>query len=92
MLRKEEVTVSEMHLALAEELERIAAGYRSLATAKTDEIDIQDIRIVLNNKMSKGKSIPQYLYDVNFYLYEVTYFIATQLVLPVGFEPTLYWV
>ena len=42
--------------------------------------------------MSKGKSISQYLYDVNFYLYEVTYFITTQLVLPVGFEPTLYWV
>ena len=40
--------------------------------------------------MSKGKSIPQDLYTVNFY--EVTYFITTQLVLPVGFEPTLYWV
>lgn len=47
--------MSEMHLALAEELERIAAGYRTLATAKTDEIDIQDISIVLNDKMSKGK-------------------------------------
>ena len=55
MLRKEEVIVSEIHLALAEELERIAAGYRTLATAKTDEIDIQDISIVLNDKMSKGK-------------------------------------
>ena len=44
--------VSEIHLALAEELERLAAGYRNLASK---EINIQDISIVLNEKMSKGK-------------------------------------
>ena len=40
--------------------------------------------------MSKGKYLPQYLYDVNFYLYEVTYFITTQLVMLTGIEPVFH--
>ena len=40
--------------------------------------------------MSKGKSIPQDLYSVNFYFYEVTYFITTQLVMLIGIEPVFY--
>lgn len=47
--------MSEIHLALAEELERLAAGYRTLANIESDEISIQDISIVLNAKMAKGK-------------------------------------
>ena len=47
--------MKDINLALAEELERMAAGYRALATTRSDEIDIQDISIVLNDKMSKGK-------------------------------------
>lgn len=38
--------------------------------------------------MSKGKSIPQDLYTVNFY--EVTYFITTQLVMLTGIEPVFH--
>ena len=38
--------------------------------------------------MSKGKSIPQDLYNVNFY--EVTYFITTQLVMLTGIEPVFH--
>ena len=38
--------------------------------------------------MSKGKSIPQDLYYVNFY--EVTYFITTQLVMLTGIEPVFH--
>ena len=44
--------MTEIHLALAEELERLAAGYRNLASK---EINIQDISIVLNRKMEQGK-------------------------------------
>lgn len=44
--------MDEIHLALAEELERIATGYRNLASK---EIGIWDISLVLNEKMSKGK-------------------------------------
>ena len=40
--------------------------------------------------MSKGKSIPQDLYNVNFYYYEVTYFITTQLVMLTGIEPVFH--
>ena len=40
--------------------------------------------------MSKGKYIPQYLYYVDFYLYEVTYFITTQLVMLTGIEPVFH--
>lgn len=44
--------MTEIHLALAEELEKLAAGYRNLASK---EINIKDISIMLNEKMSKGK-------------------------------------
>ncbi|MEY8414776.1 hypothetical protein AAK964_00625 [Tissierella praeacuta] len=44
-----------MHLALAEELEKLAAGYRGLASSKSNTISIQDISILLNEKMAKGK-------------------------------------
>lgn len=44
-----------MHLALAEELEKLAAGYRILANSKPDEINIRDISIILNEKMAKGR-------------------------------------
>jgi hypothetical protein len=49
--------MSEIHLALAEELEKLAAGYRALADnqIETDQVTIQDISIVLTEKMSKGK-------------------------------------
>lgn len=49
--------MSEIHLALAEELEKLAAGYRALADnqIETDQVKIQDISIVLTEKMSKGK-------------------------------------
>lgn len=40
--------------------------------------------------MSKGKSIQQDLYNVNFYYYEVTYFITTQLVMLTGIEPVFH--
>lgn len=49
--------MSELHYALAEELERLAAGYRALAKGEADpeEITIQDISIILTEKMGKGK-------------------------------------
>lgn len=49
--------MSDMHLALAEELEKLAAGYRALAKRQTnlEKINIQDISIILTEKMSKGK-------------------------------------
>ena len=47
--------MNEIHLALAEELEKLAAGYRILANSKPGEINIQDISIILNEKMAKGK-------------------------------------
>jgi translation initiation factor 2 beta subunit (eIF-2beta)/eIF-5 len=49
--------VSELHLALAEELEKLAAGYRALAKREVnlENINIQDISIILNEKMSKGQ-------------------------------------
>lgn len=49
--------MNDIHLALAEELEKIAAGYRAMAKtqSKAEEISIQDISIILNEKMSKGK-------------------------------------
>ncbi|MEY8304875.1 hypothetical protein [Anaerosalibacter bizertensis] len=51
--------MSEIHLALAEELEKLAAGYRALAgnQIETDEVTIQDISIILTEKMSKGKVV-----------------------------------
>lgn len=51
--------MSEIHLALAEELEKLAAEYRALADnqIETDEVTIQDISIVLTEKMSKGKIV-----------------------------------
>lgn len=45
--------VNETYLALAEELERLAAGYRELGNSK--KVSIQDISFVLNKKMSMGK-------------------------------------
>lgn len=49
--------MSELHLALAEELEKLAAGYRSIAKRETnlENINIQDISIILNEKISKGQ-------------------------------------
>lgn len=49
--------MSELHLVLAEELEKLAAGYRALAKRETnpENINIQDISIILNEKMSKGQ-------------------------------------
>jgi len=49
--------MSDLHYALAEELEKLAAGYRALADnqTETDEVTIQDISIILTEKMSKGK-------------------------------------
>jgi len=49
--------MSELHFALAEELERLAAGYRALAKGELDpdEITLQDISIVLTEKMQKGR-------------------------------------
>lgn len=47
--------VKDINLALAEELERMAAGYRALARDKVDQINIQDISHILNEKMDKGK-------------------------------------
>ncbi len=49
--------MGEIHLALAEELEKLASGYRALAKRETDleNINIQDISIILNEKMNKGQ-------------------------------------
>jgi ribonuclease HIII len=49
--------MNELHFALAEELERLAAGYRALAKDEInpDRITIQDISIMLTKKMQKGK-------------------------------------
>lgn len=49
--------MSELHFALAEELERLAVGYRALAKGELDpdEITLQDISIVLTEKMQKGR-------------------------------------
>lgn len=49
--------MSELHFALAEELERLAAGYRALAEDEINQgqITIQDLSIVLTQKMQKGK-------------------------------------
>jgi hypothetical protein len=49
--------MSDLHFALAEELERLAAGYRALAKGevKPNEANIQDISIVLTEKIKKGK-------------------------------------
>ena len=51
--------MSDLHYALAEELEKLAAGYRALAgnQIETDEVTIQDISIILTEKMSKGKVV-----------------------------------
>lgn len=48
--------MDEMHLVLAEELERLAAGYRQLVKKKNEKIGIQDISFVLNEKIKKGKA------------------------------------
>lgn len=48
--------MDEMHLVLAEELERLAAGYRKLVKSKNSNIDIQDISFILNEKIKKGKA------------------------------------
>jgi hypothetical protein len=57
VVKKEGGVVSELHFALAEELERLAAGYRALAKGELDpdEITLQDISIVLTEKMQKGR-------------------------------------
>ncbi|HHW91813.1 MAG TPA: hypothetical protein GX735_03845 [Firmicutes bacterium] len=49
--------MGELHFVLAEELERLAAGYRALAGGEInlDKVTIQDISIVLTGKMQKGK-------------------------------------
>lgn len=47
--------MDEIHLVLAEELERLAAGYRALTKSQTEEISIQKISIILNEKMNQGK-------------------------------------
>lgn len=47
--------MGEIHLALAEELEKLAAGYRALANGNSKNINIQDISIILNEKISKGQ-------------------------------------
>ena len=48
--------MDEIHLVLAEELERLAAGYRQLVKSKNCNIDIQDISFILNEKIKKGKA------------------------------------
>lgn len=48
--------MDEMHLVLAEELERLAAGYRQLVKNKNERIGIQDISFMLNEKIKKGKA------------------------------------
>ncbi len=49
--------MTDINLVLAEELERLAAEYRAKAKKHTinDQISIQDISIVLTEKMKKGK-------------------------------------
>ncbi|MFU0824092.1 hypothetical protein [Clostridium sp.] len=47
--------MNDIHLALAEELEKLAAVYRAKSQIKTDEISIQDISFILSEKMKKGK-------------------------------------
>ncbi|SHK54397.1 hypothetical protein [Paramaledivibacter caminithermalis] len=47
--------MNDIHFALAEELEKLAAVYRAKSQIKTDEISIQDINFVLSEKMKKGK-------------------------------------
>ncbi len=47
--------MSEIHLALAAELEKLAAGYRALAKS-SEETSIQDISVVLSDKMRQGKA------------------------------------
>lgn len=49
--------MGELHFVLAEELERLAAGYRALAEGEINpnKVTIQDISIVLTRKMQKGK-------------------------------------
>lgn len=51
--------MNDIHLTLAEELEKLAAEYRALAKSQTksNEINIQDISMVLTEKMSKGKMV-----------------------------------
>lgn len=51
--------MSGINLALAEELEKLAAGYRALANEQIslEVINIQDISIILTEKMSKGKML-----------------------------------
>ena len=49
--------MTDINLVLAEELERLAAEYRAKAKNYTinDQISIQDISMVLTEKMKKGK-------------------------------------
>ncbi|RKD25232.1 hypothetical protein SAMN02745883_01794 [Caminicella sporogenes DSM 14501] len=47
--------MNDIHLALAEELEKLAAVYRAKSQIKTDKISIQDISFILSEKMKKGK-------------------------------------
>lgn len=49
--------MNDIHLALAEELEKLAAVYRAKSQIKIDEISIQDISFILSEKMKKGKII-----------------------------------
>lgn len=50
--------MNEIHFALAEELEKLAAGYRKLAhkPKKVNQISIQDISYVLSEKIGLGKT------------------------------------
>jgi len=54
---KEVEFMTDINLVLAEELERLAAEYRAKAKNYTinDQISIQDISMVLTEKMKKGK-------------------------------------
>ncbi|MGF7185300.1 hypothetical protein GGQ84_001386 [Desulfitispora alkaliphila] len=49
--------MNDINLTLAEELEKLAAGYRALAKSQKDakEINIQDVSYILAEKMNKGK-------------------------------------
>lgn len=47
--------MNDIHLALAEELEKLAAVYRAKSQLKTNEISIEDISFILSEKMKKGK-------------------------------------
>ncbi|MDW7670581.1 MAG: hypothetical protein SCK57_10425 [Bacillota bacterium] len=47
--------MSELHLALADELEKLAGEYRAMASRPQGDISIQEISSVLAEKANKGK-------------------------------------